>query len=59
MFSDFFFFPSSAFFNSLGQDVIHPNLPPAKIVDTIELLNIKLDCRHFHVNMDLVPIVTQ
>ena len=41
---------------SLGQDV-HPNLSPAEIDDTIELLNIKLDRRHLHIDLALIPIV--
>jgi len=41
----------------LGQDGVHPNLPPAEIDDTIELLNIKLDCRYLHVDLALLPIV--
>jgi len=40
-----------------GQDGIHPNLSPAKIDDTIELLNIELDRRHLHIDFALIPIV--
>jgi len=60
MFSGFFFFSSSIFFQpALGHNGVHPNLPPAEIYDTIELLNIELDCRHFHVNLALIPIIVK
>jgi len=39
------------------MDGVHPNLPPAKIDDTIELLNIKLDRRHLHVDLALIPML--
>ena len=34
-----------------------PHDPPAEIDDTIKLLILKLDCRHRHVDLALIPIV--
>ena len=42
---------------ALGQDNVHPNLSPAEIDDTIELLNIELDRRHLQVDLALILIV--
>jgi len=41
----------------MGKDGVHPNLSSAEIDDTIELLNIELDCRHLQVNIAIIPIV--
>jgi len=38
-------------------DGVYPNLSPTAIDDTIELLNIELDCRHLYIDMTLTLIV--
>jgi len=44
MFSGFFSFLSRQSSTRSSQNDVRPNLPPAKIDDTIKLLNIELDC---------------
>ena len=54
----FFLPPEYCFLQSNpGKDGVHPNLSPAEIDDVIELLNIKLDHRHLHVELVLITIV--
>ena len=41
---------------ALSKDGVHPNLPPAEINDTTELMNIELDRIHLQVDLALILI---